>query len=136
MKLLKINTLKILKSFHHMHKWIQFFGVFFNFRYWFWVIMFNQRGLLHSMVYMKRENKAHITNQCHYKHIRLSLTIIFGYWEVGKKYTVCFTFIFKIMKKWFHNITYILSYNWPKKKKAFLRNILNLLGFKIIAIKC
>lgn len=105
----------------------------------FWIIMFNQRGLCHSMVYMKQENKTHITNQCHYKCIRLSLTIIFGFWEVGKKYTVFFTFIFRIMKKWFHDISHLFYLTTGKKKqpkKAFLRNIINLLGFKIIAIKC
>lgn len=99
--------------------------------------MFNQRGLCHSLVYMKQENNAHITNQCHYKHIRLSLTIIFCFWEMGKNTLYALHLYLRSWKNDFI-ISHIFYLTTGKKtpKKAFLRNILNLVGFKIIAIKC
>lgn len=111
---------------------------FFNFRYWFWVIIFYQRGLCHSMVYMKRENKAHITNHCHYKRIRLSLTIIFVFEKWGKNTLYALHLYLGSWKNDFmiSHLFYLITGKKKQPKKAFLRNLLNLLGFKIIAIKC
>lgn len=116
---------------------INFF--FLNFRYWFWVIMFNQRGLCHSMVCIYEARKQ----STHNKPMSLSMYqaefnhYIWFFEKWGKNTLYALHLYLRLWKNDFiiSHIFYLTTGKKPPKK-AFLRNILNLVGFKIIAIKC